>query len=374
MRNCQVAIVQDYVPKFRLAFFSGLVERLRSVDIDAVIVAGSPTGTQASRGDAAGQAVWQRQVEPRRSHLKPFNVPFYGTARNWQECDGVIFPLRGNSIDLNVELLKRPITHRRVGAWGHVGAYIKEGNRLDTMVERYQMRMSDHIFAYTESGARLAIKSGASPNKVTAVMNSTDVSDTLAASASITDSEVDDFAGRHRLTRGKTFGYVGGIDAAKRISFLVDALDILWERDSEVRLLVGGQGEQEHLLDAASQRGQVVRLGHAGPHEKALIHHLAEGVLNPGRIGLLAVECMAMGLPILTTDWQYHAPEFEYLVEGRDVFLSPGSPARFVDLVLSHTSDGRNVRGSQAVAYPKLDTMIRNFADGVEKMMSSKPL
>lgn len=370
MSISRVAIVQDYVPKFRLAFFSGLVDRLSQSDIDIIIVAGSPMGTQASRADAAESAAWKRHVEPRRINFKFVDAPFYGTTRNWHDCDGVICSLRGNSIDLNAELLKKRFTRRRVGAWGHVGAYIKDANRLDTAIERYQMRVCDHVFAYTPTGASLAIKAGVDPDKVTTVMNSTDVSDTLATSESMELALVQEFAHRHKLTRGKTFGYIGGVDAAKRISFLVDTLNILWERDPEIRLVVGGRGDQEHLLDPAVDRGQVVRLGHAGPYEKALIRGVAEAVLNPGRIGLLAVECMAMGIPILTTDWRYHAPEYEYLVENRDVFISAGGAERFADLVISHTGGGRNDPPHPPSVHPTLQSMIGNFADGVIKMMS----
>lgn len=370
MTRLKVAIVQEYIPNYRLNFFSSLADRLSKSNIDIVVVAGTPTGAYASRRDVASQAPWLRHAEPSGIKLRPIAAPFYGSARHWRDCEGVIFSLLGNSFDLNAELFRRLYSRRRIATWGHVKAYVKDANAVDMAIERHQMRLSDHLFAYTKSGADYAIKAGVDPDDVTAVMNSTDVSEMLTQSELMESTVVDDFRQRYNLTRGKTFGYIGGVDAVKRIGFLVDALDILWEIDRQVRLVVGGRGDQEHLLTSAVKRGQVVPLGYAGLKEKALINHVSEALLNPGRIGLLAVECMAMGMPILTTNWKYHGPEYEYLTEGEDVFVSLGGPERFADLVLNHTTDSGGSCRPQPKPYPTLDSMADNFANGVLKMMS----
>lgn len=365
----RVAVVQDYVSCYRVGFFSGLVTKLRSSDIELIVVAGKLNGVQKLRHDAASHARWMRYAESHRIHVRSMDVPFYGGSRNWQDCDGVIFTLRGNSPDLNIELLKKRFSHRRVATWGHVRPYVKEGNALDMAVERYQMRLSDQVFAYTPSGADFAFRAGVSRSKITTVMNSTDVSELTTESDSLENALIRDFELRNGLTPGKTLGYIGGVDAPKRIDFLVEVLDILWVRDPQVKLVVGGRGDQENLLDRAVARGQVIRLGYAGPKEKALINHLAEAVLNPGRIGLLAVECMAIGMPILTTDWKYHGPEYEYLTEGDGVFIAFGGPERFAELVLNCTGDP-GTRRLQPRPYPTLDEMVTNFSNGVLKMMA----
>jgi glycosyltransferase involved in cell wall biosynthesis len=90
----------------------------------------------------------------------------------------------------------------------------------------------------------------------------------------------------------------------------------MWTIDPLARLVVGGRGSDESLLHAAAQRGQVTMLGYAGPAEKALIASVASALVMSGRIGLVAVEALAMRLPFVTTTWRYHAPEVEYLTEG----------------------------------------------------------
>ncbi len=373
MRRRKVAIVQRYVARYRHQFYTDLADTLGRSDIDlTVVAASSPPGAHASRRDAAEQpSPWLHRAEARQLSIGPLTVPpFYGTARNWKECDGIILTLRGNSVDLNAELVKKYFTARRVATWGHVKPYVKEGNALDLAIERRQMRLSDHVFAYTRAGADFAVDAGVDPRKVTAVFNSTDVSDTLNLTDSIDKSFVAEFELRNCLTRGKTFGYIGGIDSAKRIDFLAEALEVLWERDPQVRLVVGGRGDQEHLLNAAVSRGQAVLLGYAGAKEKALINRVSEAILSPGAIGLVAVECMAMGVPILTTDWRFHGPEYDYLTEGENVFISAGGPERFADLVVKHTTESDNSRRPQRKPHPTLHSMVENFASGVVAMMS----
>ncbi len=372
MSRGKVAIVQTYVAKYRLHFYTGLVEALKKSDIDLVVVAASsPSGGYALRRDATEKSPWLRCMEPKQVNLGRIAVPpFYGTSRHWNDCEGIILTLRGNSIDLNAELARKRFSGRRIATWGHVKSYVKAGNALDMAIERHQMRLSDHVFAYTQSGADYAVQAGVDPKTVTTVVNSTDVSETLAFTESMDMSVVEEFENRHCLTRGKTFGYLGGIDSVKRVDLLADVLDMLWKRDPQVRLVVGGRGDLEHLLSDAVRRGQVVLIGYAGPEEKALINHISEAIVNPGRIGLVAVECMAMGLPILTTDWKFHGPEYEYLVEGDHVFISTGGPEQFADLVVRHTKASDDSRRPRPKPHPTLETMVENFANGVIRMMS----
>ncbi len=372
MTRLRVAIFQDYLPQYRVGFFSGLVDRLAEADIDCVVVAGEPTGSHATRGDDSTTTSWLRHANPRQFFLRRGGprVFGFGTDRNWRDCDGLVMPLCGTSLDLTLELLRKRSSRRRLGVWGHVKPYTQPGNSVDLAIERCQMRHSDHVFAYTESGAEFAAAAGVESEKITPVMNSTDVSDLLDAYHSVVTTDISELQDRYSLTPGKTFGLIGGLDAPKRIDFLAEVLDQLWEQDRSVKLLVGGRGDQEALLAPAVQRGQVVMLGYIGPQEKALLLRAAEGLVNPGRIGLLAVECMAVGIPLLTTDWKFHAPEYEYLKPGDDVLISPDHVDCFADLILSRTNEERQVRQHTGKHYPSVDDMIRNFANGVQEMFA----
>jgi len=372
MAALQLGIVQDYVPRYRFPFFEGLVDRLSDAGVRCVVIAGQPTGSLAGRGDATETASWLRQAAPHELVVgrNGPRVYGYGTSRHWRDCDGVIHLLRGTAIDLHLELLTKKRSGRRVGVWGHIGRTIGPPNPVDTMLERWQMRHSDHIFGYTQQCAEAALAEGISAEKVTPVMNSIDVSALLDAYQILSTNDVKDFAEQYSLTPGKTFGFIGGLDAPKRVDFLAEVLDYLWRVDGQIKLVVGGTGELHHLLAPAIQRGQVVMLGYSGSNDKALIMRISQALLNPGRIGLVAVDSLAVGIPILTTDWKFHAPEYDYLAPERDVFESRNSVAEFSQLIIRTSNNEKVWPIHSRKSYPLLNDMINNFARGVQKMFA----
>ena len=182
------------------------------------------------------------------------------------------------------------------------------------------MRRSDHVFAYTKSGAECAIVAGAKPSRVTCVMNSTDVSSLLAACRSIDVAEVRRFQREHDLTPGKSFGWIGGLDVVKRVDFLVEVLDRLWELDRDIKLVVGGRGDQERFAHACHRAGTSCL---DGVRWRALRRRPYSSLVRRCSIQVALVSLLLnawhWGFPILTTDWPFHAPEYEHLTEGEDI-------------------------------------------------------
>jgi glycosyltransferase involved in cell wall biosynthesis len=363
-----VAIFQAYVPEYREPFFNGLIHSLAEQGISCEVYAGLPEGDQARRGDAV-QMPWMRVHQPRYIPTGIKRVPYYGALRAAKGYNAVVLGLEGTSPDVYEILLR----HRtpRLGLWGHVGSYVKSPNTLDRSLEAWAMRRADHVFAYTPGGATCAINAGVPPSRVTTVMNTVDTQALQIALAELTQKDRVSFAQTHDLTSRKTLAFVGGLDASKRVSFLAKALDLLWRADPEVRLLLGGDGVDAHLLDRAITRRQVVRLGYCGPFEKALMAATASLIVMPGRIGLVAVDALAMGLPVVTTTWPFHGPEMEYLSEGITRFTVADDPSSFADEVLTLLEPtSRPEQRENDFRYPQMTDMVDNFVAGVERMLA----
>lgn len=361
-------IVQPYVPAYRVAFFDRLVEQLAEDGIICTIAAGRPVRAQGERGDKVTNKSWLVQTRSRQVSLLGKTVASYGSIHAQRRSRGIIVGLLGSSPDTYAALARGRLTGRRIGVWGHIKPYVQEANRLDAALERWQMRSADHVFAYTAGGADYALLAGTNADKVTTVMNSVDVSDTLSARNLLTESDVQRFRDTHRLVDGKTAAYIGGIDASKRIDFLCEALDILWATDPEFKLVIAGKGDQEYLLDHVVARRQVIKLGFGGPLEKALISRAAQVMAMPGRIGLVAVECLALNLPIVTTPYRHHAPEHEYLVEGESRYTSGESAFDFAS-TLARFAGERSASRRLDLSYPTIDEMVSNFRRGVHTML-----
>lgn len=362
----RVAVVQPYVPTYRVAFFEGLRARLDEHGVDLIVVADDPDGSQSGRDDAA-DLPWVEHFRQKRVSVGRRTVRL-GTAYSfWKGCDAVVVGHLGSSLDTNLALALSTFGGIKVGVWGHIGSYVGDPNPLDAWVERWQVRKASHVFAYTPGGARLAVELGADSNKVTTVMNTIDTTALDGAVESVDDNQARELvAAAASVDKGKTFAFIGGLDVSKRIGFLADALDRVWDEDPTIRVLVAGRGEEEALLRPAADRGQVVLLGYADARTKAALGRVTRAILMPGRIGLIAVDALALGLPVLSTSWPYHAPESEYLKPGESLLQSHDSSTAYADLILSESkSEPRYLPRD----YPRLNGMVENFASGVLQLL-----
>jgi glycosyltransferase involved in cell wall biosynthesis len=163
--------------------------------------------------------------------------------------------------------------------------------------------------------------------------------------------------------------YIGGLDTSKRVDRLVEILDALWLITPKLKCLIAGSGSDAHLLDAASQRGQVARIPYANASDKALISRVASCLLNPGRIGLIAVDALAMGLPIVTMPYAFHAPERDYLTEGVSLFVGPENASDHAQWLVDFVS---TLEPARSWWFPTVTEMIQRFTDGVTQMLSSR--
>ena len=370
----ELIIVQPYLPKYRMAFFSRLIEALEQSNIQCRVAAADPAGGQANRRDAAS-AEWLIPIRHRQLHLGGRTLTLGGAAQSWAMADGVIVGHLGSSVDTYRALLdaKRPRRQLRVGLWGHIASYVAASHPLDAAAEKWQLRQADHVFAYTPSGSAYAAAGGVPADRLTTVMNTVDTQTLESARRSLTESAVAEYMSHHGLVQGRTLGYFGGLDESKRISFLAAVLDRLWATDPDIRLIVGGEGAQSGLLDASISRGQTIRIGYATPTEQAMIGRAASALLVPGRIGLIAVEALLLGIPILTTDWPYHSAEAEYLTEGASRFTSRNDIESYATLVhrfMQSSAVGSASRRRPAWAYPSIEGMVANFSTGVKALLA----
>lgn len=363
----EVWIVQPYVPKYRVPFFEQLAAALAVDDITLRVVAGQPVGAQRARGDAAAPE-WLMRSEDRSVTIGNRTLTLTSTRRFWRQADAVIVPHMGSSLDVYRALLHRPGT-RKVGLWGHIASFVGDPHPLDAALERWQLRHADQIFAYTPTGAQFAIHVGVPPEQVTTVMNSVDTSTLVADFNVLTETDLREFRARNGIPQRPILAYLGGLDRDKRIGFLAATLDELARVGSDVHLIVGGTGSDAHLLEDAKARGQVTMLGFVDGQRKALLLRAASAVVNPGRIGLLAVETLAVGRPILTTEWPYHAPEAEYLVEGQSRYSSGNTPEAFAALIAGHTPVP--LRSIPTEAVPTLAQMVTRFSCGVHRLVTT---
>jgi glycosyltransferase involved in cell wall biosynthesis len=364
--------VQPYVPAYRVEFFRRLVGRLAEDGIDCIVAASDPRGAQLERGDGA-DAAWIVRVPSHVVRLMGIDFSLGGSRKAWKTADAVIVGHLGTSLDTYRALLEARLFGRPAAVWGHIKSYVDSANPIDAALERWQLRNASHVFAYTEGGTSYALTNGARLDRVTTVMNATDTDSLVRAQHSLTAAQKTDFGVKIGLEKGRVAAYIGGFDESKRIDFLAEALDHLWRDAPDVRVIVGGKGSQRALMDRGVERGQIIDLGYVDDEQKALIGHWASAFLMPGRIGLVAVEALVLKVPIVTTDWPFHAPEVEYLREGHSRFNAPNRPDEYARFITEFLDSRTPMAERPDDTFPTLDGMVTNFRAGILAMLRQKP-
>jgi glycosyltransferase involved in cell wall biosynthesis len=152
--------------------------------------------------------------------------------------------------------------------------------------------------------------------------------------------------------------FVGGLDRAKRIPLLIDAARAAWNLDPSLRLIVAGSGQDGHLVESVEHEPWLLALRSLSPRDMAALSHVSSAIWMPGRVGLVAVDALALGLPVLTTRFPFHAPELDYLVEGESVHFLPDAADSFAAEGLAimrrpgsqRKANGQEIPSAEAVA------------------------
>jgi glycosyltransferase involved in cell wall biosynthesis len=265
----------------------------------------------------------------------------------------------------------------RTAVWGHASAYVSDSSLVDSVIEKWQMRRAVRTFAYTQGGGEFAKSVGVGTERITIVQNSLDTDAMRGQIAVMKDEVVEKLRAEHDLYTPDIACFVGALDGSKRLDMLLDIADYVVGQMPNFRLLVAGAGPLEaSLIEAIRSRPHVLFLGRADLALKAIIARLSRGMLMPGRVGLVAVDSFAMGVPIITSTWRYHAPEFEYLVNGENALVAPEDSITAIgeatvrlmrdDPLHTRLRDGC-LRSTEQYS---LQHMVQRFADGVEMALT----
>ncbi|MBC9726989.1 glycosyltransferase family 4 protein [Streptomyces sp. TRM68367] len=373
MTSSRVLVVPPYLPEYRVRFFERLTARIQDRGVEVTVAHGSPTGSLAQRHDTG--ALPGALALPQRV----FRVG--GRTLLWRDlgalarrCDAVVLEQALRNLEA-FPLMVRSRLHGgpAICLWGHGGTYTHRQSAAERAVKDAFTRRADWFFAYTEGGSRYATRAGVPAERVTVVRNSTDTAALQTALAQITPQQLRDFRARHGLTTGRSAFFIGGLDAPKRIPFLLAAAELTARRLPGFRLLVAGDGAHRRLVEDAAARpsSSVVFLGpvqDAG--RKALLGAACDVLLMPGAVGLVAVDALALSTPVITTPDAAHGPEFEYLEDGRNACVVTGDESKFADttaaLLIERTRLEALRRGCQedAVHYSG-EAMSARFAEGL---------
>ena len=363
-----VVVLNPYLPEYRLKFFNRVYELLSSAGLDFLLVTGNPDKKFLAR----------RDMSTAPFHVTSSKVSFkvlghsirYLHAKKWTtKAQSVVYEYSVTNLNTWLAVLFRK--NHKVLLWGHGPGYLTRSSWLRKKLESFMANRADKVLLYTEPGMRRLSDLGVDPKRLDYLNNTFDWDSVSNALDNLSQAEIGAFKAKYELPQGKVLAFIGALDESKRIGFLCKVLDHLWESESPIRFLVAGEGPEGIFLSRAVQRGQVFLLGRIDAKGKALVSTASVGLVNPGNIGLLAVDALTLGIPIFGTSVR-SSPEKDYLVEGESLFTLPNNPKDFALLLDAFCQDPK--RGPYARQAPSLEDFAGRYVKNlISSAVPSKP-
>lgn len=344
-----VVVTQPYVPAYRVPLFDAVASQLKSRGLELQVFSASPTGEQSLRGDRA-TGPWHHELRSRTIHVAGRQISVRSLPPEASDAVVLVSELEAlNTLAWRESFRKRPLI-----LWGHGKGYVNDTGALADRVEWVLARRSAHIMTYAASGRDYLVeRGGIRGEKVTAIGNSTDTSTLRHATEELLGAPASSSPQPHAL-------YVGGLDASKRIDFLLDAFVHARAVDPTFTLTVVGRGaDQDKIRSFAAANDTVRFIEEARGRKLAEVASTARAMWIPGRVGLVAVDALALGLPVHTTRFAYHAPEIEYLQDDEVGFFGPSAEEFAQQSLRAMANSGpRRLRSD----IPTIDRVARAFA------------
>ena len=368
----RVLIAYKSLPRYRLAFFERLRERLAGDGIELDLAYGQGTPKDAHRGEEA-ELAWGRR-RPNRV------LKVGGRELVWQPClqdvrgADLVVVEQASRLLLNYVLLGGQATGLgRVAFWGH-GANLQRqtASAASEWLKRRVSRLPHWWFAYTEGSRRRVEELGYPAERITVVQNAQDTELLAQAVAALEPARPGD---------GPVGLFLGSLSREKRLDFLLDAAERIHRREPRFRLIVAGTGEERPRVEAAAASRQwITYLGRVDDlAERAALLSAADALLVPGLVGLVALDGFAAGVPLVTTAVDFHSPEIEYVEDGEnglvarepedaeayaELALRAMTPSSFRDRLLDGCRRARRVF--------TLEAMVDRFAGGVHAALEAR--
>ncbi len=362
-RRRRVAIVHPWMPRYRVPFFRELVKRAAAVDIDIRVFYGQAPPEWSDRSDSV-DPIFATMLATRFLHLGKRILVFRDIRR--VESDGPWDLVVLEQAVRNLETYGFLLTNRKVATafWGHGRTYTKRVSKAQEWVKQWLTQRGSWFFAYTEGGARAVVDAGFPADRVTVVWNALETEEVVGGRGNSNDQPV--------------MLALGALDETKRLDVLFRVADGVRESVPTVRLVFAGDGAQRHQVEEfARTRGWVDVRGRLDGEAKAFALNEATVILNPGRVGLVAVDSLASEVPIVTARWPYHAPEFEYLSNGiNSLVVEDDIPALVEAVVTVLTRDDVRARLQEGCRETRtaltVEAMARNFVVGLVSALESE--
>jgi len=378
-RTRRVAIVYKSMPQWRRRFSELLRDRLAQDAIDLQLIYGQPGAKDAAKKDTV-DLEWAQRIENRI-------VRFGGRELYWQPClrllggADLVIVEQASKLLVNYVLQARYLFGgARLAFWGHGKNFAdNDSSCLGEFLKRSVSRHVHWWFAYNAKSAAVVQSLGFPADRTTLTQNAIDTRGLIAAAGAVDPSALQALCNELQLSGRNVCIYAGAMYRDKRLSFLLEACELIrqWVPDFEI-LFIGAGVEAGLVTQAAMRHSWIKYIGPRFDQEKVPYFMLSKLFLLPGVVGLAILDAFALAVPLVTTAVPGHGPEIDYLDDGTNgvIVQQTQSPVAYAETVRELLRDEERrqllVAGCRAAAdIYTVENMVERFATGVRQALAS---
>ncbi len=371
----KVLIAPGYLPHYRDRFYQLLGEICAAADIQLTVAASNAVPSNLIPGQFAGL------VNAPITMAGPFawqDIPRLSVG-----CDLVIAQQEAKYLANYFLQLKRLVSPQKFAFWGHGRNFQAATSGLVAeYLKRWTSLHCDWWFAYNDASASIVANLGYPVQRITPVMNAIDTAHLTSLRKELNPADVETLRTKLGIHGFNVAVFTGGLYDQKRLRFLVDACNIVRQKIPDFELIVIGSGPDSAYLERFASRNQWLHfVGPKDDAEKVPYWAMAKALVMPGLVGLVVLDSFALGVPIITTDYPDHSPEFAYLLNGvNGIVTSPWPSLRnyaehIVNFFLSPELQQKLTLNALASAQNHtIEVMAHNFFKGITMALETPRL
>jgi glycosyltransferase involved in cell wall biosynthesis len=362
-----VVFVERHMAHFRVALYEGLRNSLDRDGVTMHLATGIPTPEEVAKQDTEN-VDWADNLPTR--YLLGGKVCWMPVHAKLGPGDLLVLE-HENKLVWNFWELYKP-RHYKVAFWGH-GRNMQSNrpNGPSERLKRHTTLRADWYFAYTEESRRTLLEIGFPEQRITVFNNAIDTRQLGIDHRSVGVQERVALA-RSLGLEGKPVGlFLGSLYAQKGLDQCLLAATAVRQRVPEFQWLVIGDGPDRLKVEAmAKEHSWVHWVGAKRGREKALYASLADVLMIPGAVGLVALDSLVLGKPIVTMRANAHGPEMEYLENGKDALITPDGVEAYSEELSHLLLDPQRLHAMQQACLAKaeqytIEAMIARVHQGV---------
>ena len=314
----KVAIIQRTLVQYRREFFDGLKNALADEGVELTLIYGKQNSDEGLKKDEVDLA-WSQYVPNKEIKFGKRTLIWQPCLKELQDKDLIVVE-SANKLILNYLLMiKRGFSKTKLGFWGHGRNRQDKSDSFANQFKYLFLKQCDWWFAYTSGVKDFLIEKGYPQAQITVVQNAIDTQFIQQEYAQTTDLEMIALKKELGIEGDRVGIFCGGIYPEKRIDFLLEACLKIREEVPDFQMIFIGSGiDAPKITQAATLYPWIHYVGPKFGKDRVKYFKISTLFLMPGLVGLGILDAFALETPIVTTNYEFHSPEIEYLEHGKN--------------------------------------------------------